>query len=246
MILEYVQERDIDLLILRAFYEDESFRTFIKEELDIKSPFSKATHSIRDDLGETDITVFFENQLLLIENKIAADFQEDQKARYEIRAARSNAKLLLIAPNDYLEATEPWPYMLSYEQLIEHVEDDFTKLILKQAIEQDVYVKQPNEQITGFWSDYLDALEGRGLELPKREPRGSRSLWITIRKNGVRVIHKMPEGYLDIEGEHEGGERIEFRSGTYTRFVVPKLDLSKPFKTQREKIEEIIERISSV
>ncbi|MEO8218141.1 MAG: hypothetical protein ABI718_13765 [Acidobacteriota bacterium] len=93
-------ERDIDLLLLEEFRSNPEFATwFTSEALDIKPGLcSGALKSVTDTWGESDLEVEFRDSSgrttrLLIENKIAANFQPRQALRYAERATSYRAEL---------------------------------------------------------------------------------------------------------------------------------------------------------
>lgn len=128
--IEVVTERDIDLLIIEELFANVDFFNWIVrytvKEPDLK--FAKAFHSLSDETGETDIAVLCENQnekiLLLIENKIDADFQPKQAERYRLRGENHISKnecdkfyTLLVAPKQYIANNDEFDFYIEYELL---------------------------------------------------------------------------------------------------------------------------------
>ena len=96
--MQWLRERDIDLLICSELHSPGPlWDLFLGGWNSGVAEFDGAWMSWQDVDGETDIVVSFKagaNALiLLIENKIAAQFQPDQPRRYRIRAQRWQASL---------------------------------------------------------------------------------------------------------------------------------------------------------
>lgn len=109
-------ERDIDLLLLEEFYCSSDFRAWFLQRVTGESGDRidfDAKHSVKQSLGETDLEIWFSDAkgtrwAVLIENKIDADFQEQQPERYVERAAQykergeaKQAKIVLVTPAGY-------------------------------------------------------------------------------------------------------------------------------------------------
>lgn len=91
-VLNSIQERDLDLLLMIALNGSESFRNGFIEKVTGQSPtgFEKAWRGLFGPNGETDVTVVYsgsngERAAILIEDKIDANFQPGQAARYRER-----------------------------------------------------------------------------------------------------------------------------------------------------------------
>jgi hypothetical protein len=133
-----LQERDLDLFILEELHSDSGFDRWLGERIGL-SGFAccEAEHSVSAKLnakwGETDVLAFFANGndtvAVLIEDKIAADFQETQAERYRDRASAlvkegkaASALTVLVAPAVYLAnvpADDPWDERVRLELLQE-------------------------------------------------------------------------------------------------------------------------------
>ncbi|MBN2890284.1 MAG: PD-(D/E)XK nuclease family protein [Bacteroidales bacterium] len=131
--IEAVTERDIDLLIIEELFANVDFFNWIVSNT-IKEPdlkFVKAFHSLSDETGETDIAVLCKNQrkktLLLIENKIDANFQPKQAERYRLRGENHIFKnecnkfyTFLVAPKQYIVNNDDFDFYIEYELLKEY------------------------------------------------------------------------------------------------------------------------------
>jgi len=133
-----MQERDFDLMILEELHSDSGFSEWFSDALGLNgAKFISAEHSVSADAagtwGETDVLAYFAietNRIaVLIENKIAARFQERQAERYHERARDIIAKglandyrTILIAPQSYLDGTppnDPWHHRISMGAMAE-------------------------------------------------------------------------------------------------------------------------------
>jgi len=85
-----VSERDIDLLLLEEFISSVPFQElFLKQSKfkEEKLTYVEAQRSVTDSIGESDLEVLFKNEdekvfMLMLENKVNANFQKDQLERY--------------------------------------------------------------------------------------------------------------------------------------------------------------------
>jgi hypothetical protein len=132
-----VFERDVDLLVLDALYQDDRLACWL---LACAMPAlynwvvpQTARHSVSNSLGESDIVVVFqdgesqERFALLIENKIDAEPQPGQADRYRLRGKQGcedgswhSFTTMMLAPEAYLAAVpdaNAYDIRLSYEDL---------------------------------------------------------------------------------------------------------------------------------
>lgn len=114
-----MKERDLDIIILEELHSNSGFSEWFADRIGIESGnFQSAEHSVTAKAnakwGETDVLAFFTSGdrtiAVLIEDKIAADFTDDQVGRYHERAEQiidnnhaNDYLTVLIAPNDYLD-----------------------------------------------------------------------------------------------------------------------------------------------
>lgn len=90
IIMEKVFERDIDLLMINKFCNDQNVLNYFCSKLGINNYYVESIqHSVSDENGESDISVILNNAkekiAFLIENKINAIAMPNQRARYDIR-----------------------------------------------------------------------------------------------------------------------------------------------------------------
>lgn len=124
-------ERDFDRLIIEELAFSEEFYEAFAQALGIDPrPITAIRHSVQESFGglawgETDIFVsFYDGGALMIENKVGAEFQPDQAARYRARAAHhmiggADVKTVLVAPAVYLATVRvtDWDLMCSYASI---------------------------------------------------------------------------------------------------------------------------------
>ena len=227
LIVESVRERDIDFLIIEELYARTGFEKLFLKVVDRPSfSFVKAHRSIvNSHLGETDIYVECGDDRgdtlhLLIENKIDAVFQKNQYGRYMQRAQllvgpSVSARVILVAPKAYIDSQSDFEYTVSYEEIVEwfksRTEDIPRSLykaeILRLAVEQERrgYQAIKDELVTAIWRQYYEYIEINMPELSMERPgiKPSSSSFVYFHPKwlpeGMRLIHKMEKGYLDLE-----------------------------------------------
>ncbi len=131
-----MQERDLDLILLEELHAGNDFASWLAERIGLKGHrFTDAEHSVSAKLdakwGETDVLAFFvrgtERVAVLIEDKIAASFQERQAERYHERGRAlvsegraTHYRTVLVAPKSYLRgvpADDPWDVQLAIDDV---------------------------------------------------------------------------------------------------------------------------------
>lgn len=234
LIVESVRERDIDFLIIEELYAGTGFEKLFLGAVDRPSfSFVKAHRSIvNSHLGETDIQVECRDEKgsilhLLIENKIDAIFQRDQYSRYMQRAQllvgpSISARVILVAPQAYIDSQDEFGYSVSYETIMEWFKkrtDDIPRSlykaeIIRLAIEQERrgYQAVKDELVTAVWRQYHEYVVTHMPELAMERPgvKPSSSSFVYFHPEwlpkGMRLIHKMEKGYLDLELSGRAGE----------------------------------------
>jgi hypothetical protein len=223
-------ERDIDLMLLQEFYCSSEFRAWFLGRVTGKSGDSlnfDAKHSVAQTLGETDLEIWFSDEkgtrwAVLIENKIAADFQEKQPERYQLRAknyeetnAAGHAITVLLAPAGYeKEGCALFNNRLSYEEICDWLakrDDDvcakYKAELLTAAIKKalDKYKCVPDLPVSDFWHEYWNIAQRQAPQLRMRKPKlkGGRAGFIRFYPlelpSGVQLIHKIPLDCVDLQ-----------------------------------------------
>lgn len=200
----WLRERDIDLLLCAELHAASPLRTTMAAIWTDRRPiFEGAWISHTEFDGESDLVVQFRDAqgdlVLLVENKIAADFQPDQAARYRSRAERwrevSNAdvRTVLVCPRDYLSrpSTEHFDACLAYEDIVDGLarSTDARSRFLAKALADGIkayrqgYVAVPDERATGIWAAIWNVArsETPDLNMPRPDKKPRQSTWIYFR-----------------------------------------------------------------
>lgn len=227
----WLRERDVDLLICAELHVAGVLRDrFASLCTNDSVTFRGAWVSHADLNGESDLVVAFETgrtqHVLLVENKIAADFQPDQPERYAERAARWRQEIsghvwtVLICPRDYRVRADCdlFDATLTYEDLIEALRTarDPRSAFLAQALADGIascrqgYVLVPDETVTHIWTTIWDmaSAEYPALQMEKPSAKPSRSGWIYFRRpsdfseSDVKrsvIVYKASRGQVDLQ-----------------------------------------------
>jgi len=171
---------------------------------------------------------------LLLENKIDAVCQPEQALRYQkrgevgVQEGRWMAfRTCIVAPSKYIgtgAGTEDYQAMVTYEDLLGFFlgfgESDrryqYRARLVREAIEQSRrgYTRVPHEDVTQFWRRYWELVRCEFPELSMNAPKDVpfNSDWPRLRARGARgnwqVVHKLRQGYVDLEIPAKG-ERVE-------------------------------------
>ena len=208
-VLSFTTERDMDLLFVEEFRCSDDFvnwfLTSISEEIpnlkDISLTGREVFHSVMKTgkvSGESDIVLDLKYNVIghdkiiriLIEDKIDAQFQQDQPGRYKLRTQNEiedgdcdESYCVLIAPNEYLESTkgvDSFDSTLSYESVIEFFDSQINNaekellcryLHKKEIIEQSInkyrrgYSPDIDVNVTDFWQKYYQLANEKYPEL---------------------------------------------------------------------------------
>lgn len=227
----WLRERDIDLLLCAELHCDLALTSFFKAKVGLPSAtFLGAWVSYMETDGESDLIIALsENRqavLLLVENKISADFQPEQAERYQQRASRwlseqgiAAVLTILVAPAEYLvrPGVEVFQKHISYEEIAETLtaQSDPRSLFFARALLAGVeayrrgYVMEPDERVSDMWLAYWRSAQVLAPELRLAPPglRPGRSTWIyfrdavgieTDRSNAV-VVLKAERGQADLQ-----------------------------------------------
>ncbi len=209
----WVRERDIDLLICAELHAGGPLRRRFAQIADAApDDFLGAWVSHAEDEGETDLVVGFGagsfEALLLVENKVSAEYQPDQPQRYRARANRFEStpphprvRCVLLAPDAYSRraGSDVFDAHLGYEALIEvlagaeDTRSGFLSDALRRAMDgRPRYVPDPDAAVTDLWRAIYEVAtkEAPLLRMPPpgEKPKGSRFIYCT------------PDGFAPIAG----------------------------------------------
>jgi len=233
-----VSERDIDLLLLEEFIASSIFQTLFLKQTKFKNidlVFLDARRSVTDSTGESDLEVTFEdtkNQsyVLLIENKVNANFQKDQLARYRQRGTNYiklkkviDFTTVLVAPECFHNnELEGFDCRINYEEILEYFQTNldlgdrikYKERLMHSAIEKSSsgYQMEADASVTNFWKAYwklsLDVAKEFHMEEPSFKP--SSASFIYFRNislpDDVDLVHKLVHGHFDLQFKGMGNK----------------------------------------
>jgi len=190
--LNWIRERDIDLLFSAEMYGKTGFADWFFSEIGLQdASFTKARVSATDVYGETDVLIEAEVQnnshvIILVEHKISAAFQKDQDGRYKQRANTlmrdANvvaAMTVLIAPDAYVSSSNAnFDKTISFEKIMAWLiksadsRSAFFARALSVAIQYQNRGYQPvvHEGTTAFWTQYYNFVSSEYPELNMSPP----------------------------------------------------------------------------
>ena len=222
--IESVYERDIDLLLLEELNANQKFLKWITNTLGLPefTDTNMALRSISDfGLGETDLLIKYNSKnkkvIILIENKLDADFQPEQAFRYKKRAEKYVAEnicdkchCILISPLEYCANQVEFDRYISYESIKDYFtsQDDkrsnFKASIFEIAIEKlrRGYKPTNSETVQKFWHSYWTFKNEYFKDLDMKEPKvvPHKSDWPMLydkRLSNVIFYHKLSQGNAD-------------------------------------------------
>lgn len=235
--IEFIQERDVDLILLEELSTDITFCEWFTNELNlpILTKTNGAWRSITGyGLGETDILYSYTSEgekiFILIENKLDALFQDEQYERYVKRAENyvldSSCHLafsILIAPKIYCENQNNFENYITYEQISKRLEftgskrNLFKSRLLKIASEKlrRGYTPINSIPVQQFWHSYWNFKETNYPELIMKKPDivPQNSDWPMLYGDGLDDIvfyHKLGQGNTDATFKNHSTE-MEFK-----------------------------------
>ena len=218
LILKAAFERDVDLVLVRAFYEENAVTQLFLQEGD---RIIEVQHSAMELHGESDLQIIVDRDsrrhAILIEDKVDAPAQPDQYVRYCERGDRgvkegrwSSYSVFIAAPQKYLESdreAKKYPNKVSYEEIRDNLSDDPVSLaIIETALKKSegLLPTVVDDAVTSFWEGYYDYHEANMPHLMlrvHRTKRGPNATWPdfqTVLKN-VKILHKSERGVVDLQ-----------------------------------------------
>ncbi len=226
--LRGVAERDVDLFLVEELVASPAFRTWFTGALDIGAGFELAAveRSALSSSGETDLDLVFTSAtarvVVLVENKIDAVMQPRQAERYQERAQQRSAEsgiaqviTLLVAPERYATGAAGFDRRLTYEGIREALVSNgisdarakYKLRLLELAMDRGRtgWVAIPSESTSAFWSRYFELAKELApqLRMPRPGAKPALSSFVvfkpTVLRKGVRLIHKLPYGRVDLQ-----------------------------------------------
>jgi hypothetical protein len=220
---------------------------------------------------------------LLIENKIDAPPQGRQAERYVLRGEEylrekkcTKFATVIIAPRYYLETVGnagEYQAMIDYESIADAIgkrgkvsaRPKYRAGMIRAAIEQARrgYQAKVDSRVTSFWKSYWSLSRKAARELEMKEPaeKPANAGFIYFRPSGlppgVQLVHKLPNGHVDLQMEGKGGSVSQLKEslsdllgeGMYVvkagksasiRMNVPKLDTLVDLDKQKQQVLEAL------
>ncbi len=257
-----VSERDIDLLILEEFISSRKFQKLFLDLVLLKDKslkFIQAQRSVTDSTGESDLEVTFEDKnnnryILLIENKVNANFQKEQLNRYVkrgenyIKHSKAIAfNTILVAPQSYYNNDlKGFDFRINYEKIVDYFSSNhelgerkkYKILLLNSAIEKSTsgYQMEADASVTNFWKDYwelsLDAAKEFYMDEPGNKPSSSSFIYfrnVHLPKD-IDFVHKVTHGYFDLQFKGMGNDISKMRE-KYSDFLQDNMKIVKAGKS---------------
>lgn len=259
LLVESVQERDIDFLLLEEIHCNHEFREwFIRKTFFETFKYEGIWRSIsHPELGETDLLIKITSNdstvFLLVENKIDADFQNEQANRYKKRGILhvENGdcdffELVLVAPLNYINNQNEFEKSISYEEIKDwlHMHNDdrikFKASLLEIAIEKlrRGYQVENNVITNKFYIDYYEFVKSNYKTLKMDKPKkniAKDSTFITLVPQKIlkmaRIKHKTyiktsDKSCVDLEIVKKGSD-IEWIKKEYGKLISEEVEITE-------------------
>ena len=220
VVLKAAFERDVDMVLVRAFAEDNRIaRLFLND----KDTILEVHHSAMELHGESDLQIIVERNgkrhAILIEDKVDAQAQPNQYQRYCQRGERGKAEgrwtdytVYIVAPQKYLEndfEARKYPCKISYETIqseLAVMNDPVSLVIIETALAKSAGTLPPivDEAVTAFWERYYDYHEQYAPHLQlhvNRGKKGPNATWPDFKTvlRDVKILHKSEQGNVDLQ-----------------------------------------------
>ena len=223
-LIEIVLERDVDLILLEEFNSNNYFAKWFVTKLELPTLTKNIAtfRSISDfGLGETDLLFSYESNskriYVLIENKVDADFGDQQFERYQLRAEKyltdaqcAECFIVLIAPRQYVESQNYFETHITYEDIKQYFEFSNDQRLLFKASLLEIAIEKLRRgyhpinsmPVQEFWHSYWSFKEKKYPEFkmnkPSIVPLGSDSIEMRHEDlKGLIFYHKLAKGYID-------------------------------------------------
>lgn len=218
LVLNSAFERDVDLVLVRAFYENnDAAKLFLQEGDEIL----EIQHSAMELHGESDLQIIVKRNekryAILIEDKIDAPAQPNQYERYCERGKRgveegrwADYTVFITAPQQYLVSNHEaikYPNNVSHEEIRDKlIGDPVSIAVMDTALKRSMGVLSDviDETVTLFWNAYYDYHAANAPHLPlhvNRGKKGPNATWPDFRTilTGAKILHKSEQGCVDLQ-----------------------------------------------
>lgn len=218
LILKAAFERDVDLVLARAFYEQ---NCVVELFLKTGDKILQVQHSAMELHGESDLQIIVERDgsrhAILIEDKVDAPAQPDQYQRYCERGDRGKAEkrwddytVFIVAPQKYLESdreAKKYPNKVSYEEIRDTLKNDpFSLAIIETALKKSegILPSVVDDAVTAFWDEYYNYHGEHAPDLLlhiNRGKKGPNATWpdFATKLRGIKILHKSEKGVVDLQ-----------------------------------------------
>jgi len=263
-----VSEKDIDLLLLEEFMSSQKFKELFLNRSKFKElnlDYIEAKRSVTDSTGESDLEISFKDEnnqvfILMLENKVNANFQKNQLERYIQRGKNyiNNNKVvdfetILVAPKSFHNnETKGFDFRINYEELVEYftnntnigMRSEYKILLLNSAIEKSTsgYQMEADASVTNFWKAYWKISLVQAKELYMDEPtfKPSSSSFIYFRNinlpKEIDLVHKLTHGYFDLQFKNMG-EKLNIMRDKYSNSLNSNMKIVKAGKSASIRVE---------
>ena len=229
---ESIIERDADFAIINAFSRNKEVRKLFLNKINRNDcEIKEVYHSLVQQeegygVGESDIVFVLEDSDglfgIMIEDKINADAQPNQRERYDIRAKELINKgiferhyVFLCAPQTYLDSMMASKYELkvSYESMAKLLDDGLDKAVLLKGTEGGTTIIK-SEPVTNFWNKLYPFIHENYRDLRMSGKPGDRpanSMWPEFKTaiTGCTIVMKSNKGVVDLEFSRMGKRLYE-------------------------------------
>jgi len=185
----------------------------------------KAVRSVTTEKGETDVLVIYHSQqkpyriAILVENKIRAEFQRNQAARYRQRGTSGKSSqwdcywTCLVCPEKYAPDNMGFDTRVSLEKLAEFFAGEDARSIFKRRVMQQALkhfassgpqIKdEPMTRFRAFYAEQAAAFFSEGEVIwPKARDAWWGDSWFNFKEGGIpkaaEIVHKAPAGFVDL------------------------------------------------
>ncbi|MGQ7890618.1 hypothetical protein [Paenibacillus sp. WC2504] len=254
------RELHVDLLFLEEFYSSENFRNWFLKNTYLNPALIKhllrIEHSVIELERESDIIVTFHGDhgevRFLIENKINAQFQQNQASDYKKRAIGyiqrnecAECITILFAPEAYINKAKHSHHFdnyISYENIIEFFlsekqmgERAHYKIEVLLRATTKALIATGDPIISKFWEEFWKdiSLNVKDLIMDHPGPKPSASTFIFFKNKlpkRVQLVYKFVHGMVDIQMEGIGDFSQEV-SNFYSNYLLPKMRIERKGKS---------------
>jgi hypothetical protein len=247
--INFVRERDIDLLLVQKLGESAGFRDWFLQKIGHADFNYDAVESVDCSVytenGESDVELRLKSGdlrlVVLIEDKINAVMREDQDHRYNDRAAsyEGESVTVLVAPRNYHAGKEfSFERRVDYEDMLawfdEQTPNTYASALLRAALNPTQPL--PDKDVTDFWRKYWQHTQevAPALQMndPGSRPAGAGFVYFHQADTppGTVLVHKFPHGNIDVQLAGKG-KHVDFLEKALSSIVLTGMKVVKAEKS---------------